>query len=111
MTQTSPIIRTVAHSQKPGAFDETGFQKPVRTRRSHHNETKGTKVHQESWCTFVPFATLQRYKLLVNEKLKTAADDCEWLRWKAEWKGLQSIALVENQGRVGVAEPGFERRY
>ncbi len=40
-----------------------------------------------------------------------ATDDCEWLRRKAEWRGLRSIAMVESQRSVGGAEPSRERRY
>jgi predicted transposase YbfD/YdcC len=40
-----------------------------------------------------------------------ATEDCEWLRRKAEWKGLRSIAMVESQRSVGGAEPSHERRY
>ena len=40
-----------------------------------------------------------------------ASEDCEWLRRKAEWPGLRSIAMVESERRVGEVEPSHERRY
>jgi predicted transposase YbfD/YdcC len=40
-----------------------------------------------------------------------ATDDCEWLRRKAEWKGLRSIAMVESERSLKGEEAGFERRY
>ena len=40
-----------------------------------------------------------------------ATEDCEWLRRKAEWQGLRSIAMVESARRVGEQEAGHERRY
>ena len=40
-----------------------------------------------------------------------ATSDIEWLRRKAEWKGIRSIAMVESERTVAGAEPGRDRRY
>jgi predicted transposase YbfD/YdcC len=40
-----------------------------------------------------------------------ASDDIEWLRKKAEWKGIQSIAMVESERTVMGEESSRERRY
>jgi predicted transposase YbfD/YdcC len=40
-----------------------------------------------------------------------ATSDCEWLRKKAEWKGLQTIAMVESERTVQGEETSLERRY
>jgi predicted transposase YbfD/YdcC len=40
-----------------------------------------------------------------------ASEDIEWLRRKAEWRGIRSIAMVESQRSVGEHEPSRERRY
>jgi predicted transposase YbfD/YdcC len=40
-----------------------------------------------------------------------ATDDIEWLRRKAEWKGLQTIAMVESERTVLGEETSLERRY
>lgn len=40
-----------------------------------------------------------------------ATSDIEWLRKKADWKGLQSIAMVESARTVLGGETSVERRY
>lgn len=40
-----------------------------------------------------------------------ASDDIDWLRKKAEWKGIGSVAMVESERSVAGAEPSRERRY
>ena len=40
-----------------------------------------------------------------------ATEDIEWLRKKADWKGLQSIAMVESERTIQGEETGRERRY
>ncbi len=40
-----------------------------------------------------------------------ATSDCEWLRKKANWKGLQTIAMVESERTVQGEETSRERRY
>lgn len=40
-----------------------------------------------------------------------ASDDIAWLRRKAEWKGIRSIAMVESERSVGGQEASRERRY
>ena len=40
-----------------------------------------------------------------------ATEDIEWLRRKAEWKGIRSIAMVESERSVGGQEPSRQRRY
>jgi predicted transposase YbfD/YdcC len=40
-----------------------------------------------------------------------ATSDCEWLRKKANWKGLQTIAMVESERTVQGEETSLERRY
>jgi predicted transposase YbfD/YdcC len=40
-----------------------------------------------------------------------ATDDIEWLRKKAEWKGLQAIAMVESERTVVGERTSVERRY
>jgi predicted transposase YbfD/YdcC len=40
-----------------------------------------------------------------------ATDDCEWLRRKAEWKGLRSIVMVESERSLKGEEASVERRY
>jgi predicted transposase YbfD/YdcC len=40
-----------------------------------------------------------------------ASQDIDWLRKKAEWKGISSIAMIESERSVGGAEPSRERRY
>lgn len=40
-----------------------------------------------------------------------ATSDCEWLRKKADWKGLRSIAMVESERTVEGEETSLERRY
>src|SRR5215208_6859549 len=39
-----------------------------------------------------------------------ATSDCEWLRKKADWRGLQTIAMVESERTIG-GETSVERRY
>ena len=38
-------------------------------------------------------------------------DDLEWLNQKADWKGLQSIAMVESERTITGGETSKERRY
>lgn len=38
-------------------------------------------------------------------------DDIEWLSQKADWKGLQSIAMVESERTISGEETSCERRY
>jgi len=40
-----------------------------------------------------------------------ASDDIEWLRRKAEWKGIRSIVLIESQRSVGGQQTSREQRY
>ncbi len=40
-----------------------------------------------------------------------AADDIEWLSQKADWKGLQTIAMVESERTILGEETSRERRY
>jgi len=40
-----------------------------------------------------------------------ATADIEWLRKKAEWKGLQAIAMVESERTVAGERTSVERRY
>lgn len=40
-----------------------------------------------------------------------ATEDISWLRRKAEWKDIRSIAMVESERRVGEQEASRERRY
>jgi predicted transposase YbfD/YdcC len=40
-----------------------------------------------------------------------ATSDCEWLRGKADWEGLKSIAMVESERTVLGEETSLERRY
>jgi predicted transposase YbfD/YdcC len=40
-----------------------------------------------------------------------ASDDISWLRRKAEWKAVRSIAMVESERSVGEGEAGRDRRY
>ena len=40
-----------------------------------------------------------------------ATEDCEWVRRKAEWPGLRSIAMAESERSEGEAEASHERRY
>jgi predicted transposase YbfD/YdcC len=40
-----------------------------------------------------------------------ATDDIEWVRRKEEWKGLQTIAMVESERTVLGEETSLERRY
>src|ERR1044072_2155157 len=40
-----------------------------------------------------------------------ASADIDWLRKKAEWQGISSIAMIESERSVAGAEPSRERRY
>ena len=40
-----------------------------------------------------------------------ATEDIAWLRRKAEWKAIRSIAMVESERSVAEEEPSRERRY
>jgi predicted transposase YbfD/YdcC len=40
-----------------------------------------------------------------------ATEDIAWLRRKAEWKGIRSIAMIESERSVAGEEPSRERRY
>lgn len=40
-----------------------------------------------------------------------ATSDCEWLRKKADWTGLRSIAMVESERTVVGEQTSLERRY
>ncbi len=40
-----------------------------------------------------------------------ASDDIDWLRKKAEWKGISSVAMIESERSVAGEEPSRERRY
>jgi predicted transposase YbfD/YdcC len=40
-----------------------------------------------------------------------ASDDIDWLRRKAEWKGIHSIVMIESERSVGEQEASRERRY
>jgi hypothetical protein len=40
-----------------------------------------------------------------------ATDDIDWLRRKAEWKGIDSIVMVESERSVGGEAASRERRY
>lgn len=40
-----------------------------------------------------------------------ATSDCEWLRKKAEWKGLRSIVMVERERTILGEETSRERKY
>jgi predicted transposase YbfD/YdcC len=40
-----------------------------------------------------------------------ASEDISWLRRKAEWKGINCVAMVESERSVAGAEPSRERRY
>jgi predicted transposase YbfD/YdcC len=66
------------------------------------------KLNQTSYTTD---ATVDGGHGRIEVRRCYATSDIDWLRRKAEWKGIRSIAMVESERTVAGGKPSRDRRY
>ena len=66
---------------------------------------------QFQFTSFTTDETTDKQHGRIEVRRYYATSDCEWLRKKAEWKGLQSIVMVERDRTILGEETSRERKY
>jgi len=61
--------------------------------------------------SFTTDETIDKQHGRIEVRRYYATSDCEWLRKKAEWEGLQSIVMVERERTILGEETSRERKY